>query len=243
MDVEITAIERNNTWELCDLPKGQKTIGENGEVDKHKARLVAKGYNDCNDSSKFMAYLPVEHEISILPWRFERRLMQSSTRIFISQKKYVREILDRFQMKDCNPVNTPSEFGMKLNKNNGGKNYLQGTKEFGLFYKNGENPDLFGFIDSDYVGDLNDRKSTSGYVFMMGTGVVSWSLKKQPIVTLSSTEAEFVVATTCACQAIWLKKIVKELHFKEDGPTQIYCDNSSTINLSKIQFDMVEANI
>ena len=54
MDAEITAIERNDTWELCDIPKGQKTIGvkwvyktklkENGEVDKHKARLVAKGY-------------------------------------------------------------------------------------------------------------------------------------------------------------------------------------------------------
>ncbi|RVW74571.1 Retrovirus-related Pol polyprotein from transposon RE1 [Vitis vinifera] len=238
--------------ELCDLPKGQKTIGvkwvyktklkENGEVDKHKARLVAKGYN-----SKLIAYLPIGREISIPPWRFERRedliymgnniamfrsfkksmmaefemfdlgmmhyflgieVMQSSTRIFISQKKYVQEILDRFQMKDCNPVNAPSEFGMKLNKNNGGKKvddtlykqiveslmylmatrpdimhvvsvisrymecpieihflvvkrifqYLQGTKEFGLFYKNEDNPDLFGFIDSDYVGDLNDRK-------------------------------------------------------------------------------------
>ena len=74
---------------------------------------------------------------------------------------------------------------------------------------------------------------TSGYVFMMGTGVVSWSSKKQLIVTLSSIEAEFVAATTCAYQAIWLKKIIKELHFKEDGPTQIYCDNGSTINLSK----------
>ena len=77
------------------------------------------------------------------------------------------------------------------------------------------------------------EKNTSGYIFMMGTGVVSWSSKKQPIVTLSSIEAEFVAATTCAYQAIWLKKIIKELHFKEDGPTQIYCDNGSTINLSK----------
>ena len=56
--------------------------------------------------------------------------------------------------------------------------YLQGTKEFGLFFKKGEKLDLFGFIDSDYVGDSDDRKSTSGYVFMLGIGVVSWSLKK-----------------------------------------------------------------
>ena len=210
-------------------------------------------------------------------------VMQSSTGIFISQKKYVAEILDRIQMKDCNPVNTPSEFGMKLNKDNGGKNvddtlykqivgslmyltatrpdimhvvsvisiymecpteihllaakrifrYLQGTKEFGLFYKNGEKLDLFGFTDSDYAGDLDDRKSTSGYVLMMGTRAISWSSNKQPIVTLSSIEAEFVAATTCAFQAIWLKKILKELHFKEERPTQIYCDNSSAIKLSK----------
>lgn len=111
--------------------------------------------------------------------------------------------------------------------------YLQGTKEFGLFYKNGETSDLFGFTDSDYAGDSDDRKGTSGYVFMMGTGVVSWSSNKQPIVTLSSTEAEFVAATTRACRAIWLKKILKVLHFKEDGPTLIYCDNSSAIKLSK----------
>jgi hypothetical protein len=47
--------------------------------------------------------------------------------------------------------------------------YLQGTKECGLFYKKGEKSDLFGFTDSDYAGDSDDRKSTSGYVFIMGT--------------------------------------------------------------------------
>ncbi|XP_034710447.1 uncharacterized mitochondrial protein AtMg00810-like [Vitis riparia] len=168
-------------------------------------------------------------------------VMQSSTGIFISQKKYVGEILDRFQMKDCNPVNTPSEFDtwnvlteIHLLAAKGIFQYLQGTKEFGLFYKNGEKSYLFGFTDSDYVGDLDDRKSTSGYVFMMGTGAVSWSSKKQPIVTLSSTKDEFVAATAYACQAIWLKKILKELHFKEKGPTQIYCDNSPAINFQKI---------
>ena len=111
--------------------------------------------------------------------------------------------------------------------------YLQGTKEFGLFFKKGEKSDLFGFTNSDYAGDSNDRKSTSGYVFMLGTGAVSWSSKKQPIVTLSTTEAEFVAATACACQDIWLKKILEELQFKEDGPTLIYYDNSSAIKLSK----------
>lgn len=111
--------------------------------------------------------------------------------------------------------------------------YLQGTKNFGLFYKKGERTDLCGFSDSDYAGDMDDRKSTTGYVFMFGSAVVSWSSKKQPIVTLSTIEAEFVALTACACQAIWLKRVLEELHFKQDGATVIYCDNDSTIKLSK----------
>ncbi|KAK2970503.1 hypothetical protein RJ640_013575 [Escallonia rubra] len=208
---------------------------------------------------------------------------QSAAGIFISQKKYVQEILDRFQMKNCNYVSTPTEFRLKLSKDQGGKQvnstlykqivgslmyltttrpdimysvslisrymenptelhllaakrifrYLKGTIDFGLLYKKGEKSYLMGFTDSDYAGDIDDRKSTSGYAFMLGSGAVSWSSKKQPIVTLSTTEAEFVAATSCACQAIWLRKILEELHFKQEEATTIYCDNSSAIKLSK----------
>ncbi|XP_016704342.1 secreted RxLR effector protein 161-like [Gossypium hirsutum] len=91
--------------------------------------------------------------------------------------------------------------------------YLKGTTSFGLLYKKGENLDLFGFIDSDYAGDIEDRKSTSGYVFMLGSTTISWSSKKQPIVTLSTTEAEFVVAISSACQALWLRKILGQIQF------------------------------
>lgn len=84
-----------------------------------------------------------------------------------------------------------------------------------MFYKKGEKSELARFTDSDYAGDLDDRKSTSGYVFMLSSGAVSWSTKKQPIVTLSTTEAEFVAATSCASQAIWLRNILAELNFKQ----------------------------
>ena len=107
---------------------------------------------------------------------------------------------------------------------------MQGTIEYGLFYKKG---DLFGFTDSDYAGDLDDRKSIASYVFMMGSIVVSWSSKKQLIVILSTTEVELVAATAFSCQAIWLRKILEELHFKQQEPTILYCDNSSIIKLSK----------
>jgi len=111
--------------------------------------------------------------------------------------------------------------------------YLKGTVDFGVFYKKEAKPVLFGFTDSDYAGDQDDRRSTSGYVFMMGSGAVAWSSKKQPIVTLSTTEAEFVAAASCACQAIWLKRLIEALHYMQQGPMSIYCDNVSAIKLSK----------
>ncbi|XP_056163923.1 secreted RxLR effector protein 161-like [Syzygium oleosum] len=111
--------------------------------------------------------------------------------------------------------------------------YLKGTASLGLFYKKGENSNLFGFTDSDYASDIEDRKSTSGYVFTLSSAAVLWSSKKQPLVTLSTTEAEFVVATSSACQAIWLRKIRGQLQFEQHEATIIFCDNNSAIKLSK----------
>ena len=104
---------------------------------------------------------------------------------------------------------------------------------FGLFYKKGERSDLIGFTDSYYAGDQDDRRSTSSYVFMVCSGAISWSSKKQPIVTLSTTKTGFVSATSCAYQAIWLKKILEEFCVKSQGTIVIFCDNSSVIKLSK----------
>lgn len=88
-------------------------------------------------------------------------------------------------------------------------------------------------MDSDYAGDADDRKSTSGYVFLLGGGAISWASKKQPIVTLSTTEAEFVSAAYGACQAVWLRNILEEVGFDQGESTTLFCDNSSTIKLSK----------
>ena len=78
---------------------------------------------------------------------------------------------------------------------------------------------LFGFTDSDHVGDLDDR-STSGYVFMMGSATVMWCSKKQPLVTLSTIEAEFVAANTYLprigdSRSMKSKLIYREIRFKK----------------------------
>lgn len=77
--------------------------------------------------------------------------------------------------------------------------YLKGTTDFGILYKKGAHKGLFGFSDSDYAGDEDDRKSTSGYVFMMGSGAVSWSSKSSqlllyPLLKLSLLQQHHVLA-------------------------------------------------
>ncbi|PRQ17802.1 putative RNA-directed DNA polymerase [Rosa chinensis] len=120
--------------------------------------------------------------------------------------------------------------------------YLKGTVDYDIYYKNEGGDKLMAFTDSGYAGDMEDSKSTSGYVFLLSSGAISWSSKKQPIVTLSTTEAKFVAATMCVCQAIWLKRIVKELGHEEEDCTYIKYDNTSTIKLSKNQCYMDAAS-
>ena len=110
---------------------------------------------------------------------------------------------------------------------------MTGTSDLGILYQMRVDGDFFCYTDSEYAVNILDKKSTWGYVFMLGYGVISWFSKKKTIVTLLTTEVEYVVATCCTCQEVWLKNIFEELHFKHDGPTPIYYDNTSAINLSK----------
>jgi len=111
--------------------------------------------------------------------------------------------------------------------------YIKGTLTDGIFYGNNNDVKLVGYMDSDWAGDTEIRKSTSGYTFHLGTGAISWSSKKQPVVALSTAEAEYIAATSCATQTVWLRRILEVMHQNQNTPTEIYCDNKSAIALSK----------
>ncbi|KAL0726856.1 hypothetical protein Bca4012_022949 [Brassica carinata] len=89
-----------------------------------------------------------------------------------------------------------------------------------------------GFSDSDYAGDLDKKRSTSGYVFTVGDNVVSWKSRLQPVVALSTTEAEYIALTEAVKEAIWLKGLLEDFGVKQ-GPISIWCDSQSAICLSK----------
>ena len=73
--------------------------------------------------------------------------------------------------------------------------YVKGTQDFGVMFKHKHVFSFHGFLDSDWGGSLDDMKSTSGFCFTLGSGVFSWSSKKQEIVAQSTAEAEFIAAT------------------------------------------------
>ncbi|KAL0853708.1 hypothetical protein Bca101_058860 [Brassica carinata] len=111
--------------------------------------------------------------------------------------------------------------------------YIKGTINFGLYYSISDDFKLVGYSDSDWGGDIDDQKSTSGFVFFIGEIAFTWMSKKQPIVTLSTSEAEYVAATSCVCHAIWLRNLLKELNLPQEKPTKIFVDNKSAIALAK----------
>ena len=99
--------------------------------------------------------------------------------------------------------------------------YLRGTIEYGLVYERGSQDDCIGFSDSDWAGDVEDRKSTSGYMFQICGTAVSWRSKKQSCVALSTAEAEYMALASAAQEAIWMQQLVGDLKNTQIKPIVI----------------------
>ena len=89
-------------------------------------------------------------------------------------------------------------------------------------------------MDADYAGDVDDRRSTTGYVFTLVGGTICWKSMVQPLVALSTTESEYMAMTEAAKEALWLKGLVKELGIDQGGMRLHYASRSA-IYLAKHQ--------
>jgi hypothetical protein len=87
--------------------------------------------------------------------------------------------------------------------------YLRGTSDYCITYNSGYEL-VCGYVDSDFAGDLDKRSSTSGYVFTLAVGAISWMSKLQNIVSISTTEEKYVAASHACKEAIWLKGLFGE---------------------------------
>ncbi|XP_062171037.1 secreted RxLR effector protein 161-like [Alnus glutinosa] len=108
--------------------------------------------------------------------------------------------------------------------------YVNATVNYGICFSRETNIVLAGYSDANWAG--NDRKSTSGGCFYMGTNLVAWMSRKQALISLSTAEAEYIAAGSCCTQLLWMKKLLCDYGSTQDTMV-IHCDNTSAINISK----------
>ena len=213
---------------------------------------------------------------------------RKAKKLWLSQEKYIKRVLERFNMKHARLVSTPLGAHFKLRKKscssskkekkdiastiyflavgsliyamvctrpyiahvvgvvsrfmvNPGKDhwevvkwifrYSRGSSKLCLTF-GGFKPILKGYIDVDWVGDLDGRKSTLRYLFTFVGGVVSWQSRLQKCVALSTTEAEYIAANEAGKEMLWLKRFLQELGLKQDGYV-VNCDSQCALDLSK----------
>ena len=113
--------------------------------------------------------------------------------------------------------------------------YLATTRTHGLCFDGARNirNTLVGYSDADYAGDPDSRRSTSGYVYILNGAAVTWSSRRQPIVALSTMESEYIAASDSTREAVWLRRLLEDLNTTQKEPTQLRCDNQSSILLAR----------
>ncbi len=110
--------------------------------------------------------------------------------------------------------------------------YLAGTINHGLCFGGGS-PTTAGYTDADYAGDKDNFRSTTGFIFMLHGGPVSWSSRRQTCTALSTTESEFVAACETSKEGVWLTRLMEDIRGEKSGPMPLYCDNEAAIRLVK----------
>lgn len=211
--------------------------------------------------------------------------------IYISQKKYIEDLIAKFNMEDAKTVSTPMETNTRITKESSPRSederaemknrpyrelvdgliylanatrpdiafaastlnrfctdpgelhwalakrvlrYLKGTSHYSIKYIKSQNA-LTAYTDSDWAGDVDDRKSCTGNVIMLANGPVSWKSKKQASVVLSTMEAEYAALAEISREIIYVKRLLTYMGFEKfvKNPINVYCDNQSAIELSK----------
>ncbi|GLB43838.1 putative reverse transcriptase (RNA-dependent DNA polymerase) [Lyophyllum shimeji] len=179
-------------------------------------RLLESQSPSTETERAFMEGKPYHEILGSLMWA------QVATR---SDLSYAVGVLARFQ---SNPG--PAHWNALLHV----VGYVKGTLDYRITYtRDTGSIKPVGYVDADYGGDFDTRRSTSGYVFMMANGPVSWSSKRQPTVALSTTEAEYMALTRGAQQALWMHNFLFEIDLSQNLPATLHVDSTSSISLAQ----------
>ncbi|GKC93179.1 ribonuclease H-like domain-containing protein [Tanacetum coccineum] len=163
---------------------------------------------------------------------------RDSTGMFLSQRKYAMELLERAHMANCNSTRTPVDAESKLGSDGDLVSdplyivVLQGTLDFGLQLYSSPSSSLVAYTDADWAGCPTTRRSTSGYCVFLGDNLLSWSAKRQHTLSRSSAEAEYRGVANVVAETAWIRNLLRELHSPLHSATIVYCDNVSAVYLT-----------
>uniref|UniRef100_A0A2N9ER08 Integrase catalytic domain-containing protein n=1 Tax=Fagus sylvatica TaxID=28930 RepID=A0A2N9ER08_FAGSY len=298
LDVKTAFLHGNLEEEIfMEQPEGFKQPGTENLVCRLKKSLYGLKQSPRQWYKRLKSLLHKEFEMKDLGAAkkilgMEIRRDRGARKLWLSQKNYIRKVLEKFSMLDAKPVSTPLANHFRLSGSQCPKNeeeienmskvpyasavgclmyamvctrldlahavstvsrymanpgrehwnavkwifrYLKGTAEHGiLFSRQPGTNSVVGYVDADYAGEVDDRRSTTGYVFTLSGGPICWKSTLQSIVAMSTTEAEYMAVAEAAKEALWLKGLVKELGLNQGG-VQMHCDSQSAIYLAKNQ--------
>jgi len=206
----------------------------------------------------------------------------SSDGFYLTQAKYISDLLSRANLTDCKIIDTPNELNAHLNLQDDKPlrdptlyrhlvgslvyltvtrhdisytvhqvsqfmatprsthfstvlrilRYLNGTLFHGLHFSSKSPLELHAYTNANWAGDPTDRRSTTGYCFLLDTFLISWPSKKQSVVARSSTEAEYRALANTTSELLWLRWLLQDMGVSFPSATPVYCDNRNAIQIA-----------
>nr|GEZ45972.1 zinc finger, CCHC-type [Tanacetum cinerariifolium] len=249
MKSKIDSILQNHSWELVDLPPGCKLLGykwifkkkmkSDGIIDKYKARLVIKGFrqredkilNTHNARNSGLARTPIDTSlhlsknrgVSVSQLEYSR-IIGMLMYLMTSTRPDLAYAISRLSRYTSNPSNAHWKAITRV------LHYLRYNRDYGLHYD--RHPAVIeGYSDANWISDINDSRSTSGFVSTLGGAAISWMSSKQTVIAKSTMESEFIALDKCGEEAKWLCQFVEDIPRwpKPVTAISIHCDSQSAI--------------
>ncbi|RVW79242.1 Retrovirus-related Pol polyprotein from transposon TNT 1-94 [Vitis vinifera] len=229
MKDEMSSMKCNDVWDLVKLPNGAKTIGckwvfktkkdSLGNIERYKARLVAKGFTQNEGIDYTETFSPVSKKDSLriilaLVAHFDLELQQMDVKTAFLNGELEEEVY----------MKQPEGF-----LSSDGLHRPDIAFSVGILGRYQSNP------DSDFAGCVDSRESTSGYIFILAGGAISWRSVKQTMTATSTMEVEFISCFEATSHGVWLKSFISGLRVMDSisRPLSIYCDNSAAVFMAK----------
>ena len=220
-------------------------------------------------------------DLGLLHYFLGEEVYHSHADIVLKQHRYLRQLLETYNMSKCRPFSCPVDPNSKLSREDNSPifeditkyrrligsllhltytrpdlsysvsilsqfssaprqshwqasirvlRYLANTLDYGLSFRGGM--ELVGYSDVDWAGDIDSRRSTSGYCFMLGSGLISWKSKKQNLVSTSSMEVEYRAYLDTCCELLWLMQLFYHIGVLQDSPIAVFTNIQSARTLA-----------